>query len=445
MIRYYPASTFLLWLIYSATSSSSTGSNGGGGVVVVQAAGAEEQVCDANGVCKSVGSSSTCSDNHEECETWYSQGECDANPKYMLVECRKSCFVCGTDDDFERAPGDGSDFGVPQTLGNAQFMATEVLAKQRLARVNRYMKYGIAEIPDDIQAKCRNWHADCINWAVGGECDGNPIWMKKECAPACLSCEFLVMEQRCPMDSDSDQMKDVWKADDLNVMFEKLTQEPYLSDYSVEILSSPSKNNGPWVIQLDNVLSPEEAAHLIELGAIEGYQRSADVGKLSVTGGHDAKISTGRTSTNAWCMGVCYHNATAQAVIHRLSDLTGVPERNSEYLQMLRYEPGQYYNSHHDYIGHHLVRQQGPRILTFYLYLNDVEAGGGTEFDKLGLEVKPKVGRAVLWPSVLNEAPSRKDDRTMHAALPVEAGIKYGANAWFHLRNFKEPYATGCI
>jgi hypothetical protein len=33
----------------------------------------------------------------------------------------------------------------------------------------------------------------------------------------------------------------------------------------------------------------------------------------------------------------------------------------------------------------------------------------------------------------------------MHAALPVEAGIKYGANAWFHLRNFKEPYATGCI
>lgn len=131
--------------------------------------------------------------------------------------------------------------------------------------------------------------------------------------------------------------------------------------------------------------------------------------------------------------------------------------------------------------------------MTFYLYLNDVEAGGGTEFDKLGLEVKPKVGRAVLWPSVLNEAPSRKDDRTMHAALPVEAGIKYGANAWFHLRSkyftydamlcygmlwyavwyrysttrlaliddnshtiilllfivvssdFKEPYATGCI
>jgi prolyl 4-hydroxylase len=60
----------------------------------------------------------------------------------------------------------------------------------------------------------------------------------------------------------------------------------------------------------------------------------------------------------------------------------------------------------HDYIGHHVVRQEGPRILTFYLYLNEVEAGGGTEFGKLGLVVTPKTGRAVLWPSVLNADPS---------------------------------------
>lgn len=77
---------------------------------------------------------------------------------------------------------------------------------------------------------------------------------------------------------------------------------------------------------------------------MEGYQRSADVGKLTVDGSHTTKISEGRTSTNAWCNGPCYRNATAQAVIHRLSDLTGVPEENSEYLQMLRYEPGQYYH-----------------------------------------------------------------------------------------------------
>ena len=87
--------------------------------------------------------------------------------------------------------------------------------------------------------------------------------MKKECAPACLACDFLVFEARCPIDAGA--LNDVWKAGDLNAMFEKLTSEPYLSQYSVQILSSPA-TDGPWVIQLDNVLSKEEADHLIELG-----------------------------------------------------------------------------------------------------------------------------------------------------------------------------------
>jgi prolyl 4-hydroxylase len=91
-----------------------------------------------------------------------------------------------------------------------------------------------------------------------------------------------------------------------------------------------------------------------------------------------------------------------------------------------------------------LSRQQGVRILTFYLYLNDVEAGGGSKFDQLNITVTPKRGRAVLWPSVHDESPDDKDDRTTHQALPVEAGVKYGVNAWFHMRDFKTPYATNC-
>ena len=87
--------------------------------------------------------------------------------------------------------------------------------------------------------------------------------MKKECAPACMACDFLVFEARCPIDTNS--LIDVWKAGDLDAMFAKLTSEPYLSKYSVQTLSSPA-TNGPWAIQLDNVLSKEEANHLIELG-----------------------------------------------------------------------------------------------------------------------------------------------------------------------------------
>lgn len=98
----------------------------------------------------------------------------------------------------------------------------------------------------------------------------------------------------------------------------------------------------------------------------------------------------------------------------------------------IRYEEGQFYRVHHDYIRHNVERQQGVRILTVFLYLSDVEAGGGTNFDKLNITVMPKRGRALFWPSVLNSDPNKKDGRTTHQALSVDSGIKYAANAWFH-------------
>jgi prolyl 4-hydroxylase len=70
-----------------------------------------------------------------------------------------------------------------------------------------------------------------------------------------------------------------------------------------------------------------------------------------------------------------------------------------------------------------------PKSLTVFLYLNDVPKGGGTHFSVLDKTVFPKRGRAVIWPSVLNEDPNVKDPRTDHEALPVEEGVKYGTFA----------------
>jgi prolyl 4-hydroxylase len=58
--------------------------------------------------------------------------------------------------------------------------------------------------------------------------------------------------------------------------------------------------------------------------------------------------------------------------------------------------------------------------------------------------VTPKRGRVVIWPSTLNHDPDQQDLRTNHAALPVEAGIKYGANAWIHQRDYKASHNSGC-
>jgi prolyl 4-hydroxylase len=59
--------------------------------------------------------------------------------------------------------------------------------------------------------------------------------------------------------------------------------------------------------------------------------------------------------------------------------------------------------------------------------------------------VEAKRGRVLVWPSVLDQDPNLKDDRTHHQALPVIKGIKYGANSWVHLRDFKAPFEKSCI
>ena len=61
-----------------------------------------------------------------------------------------------------------------------------------------------------------------------------------------------------------------------------------------------------------------------------------------------------------------------------------------------------------------------------------------------GLEVQPLMGRALLWPSVLDADPFAPDDRTDHEALAVVRGTKLAANAWVHQFDFHGPNAIGC-
>jgi prolyl 4-hydroxylase len=118
------------------------------------------------------------------------------------------------------------------------------------------------------------------------------IDMKTNCAPACHTCTFLTVEGRCPIDPDA---PNAWAAGDLDKMFLKLTTDPFFDKYEVQILSSD-----PWVITLENVVSESEAERLIELGHMESFQRSADVGNRKADGTYEKHVSTSRTSTNAW-------------------------------------------------------------------------------------------------------------------------------------------------
>jgi prolyl 4-hydroxylase len=282
-----------------------------------------------------------------------------------------------------------------------------------------------------------------------------------------------------------------------------------IPEYTVTVISRPStsptievspildRTLPPWILTFENFLTPEECKTLIGLGYEHGYERSRDVGDQKFDGSFDGKESVGRTSENAWCSAMkgCRDHDVVKRVMKRMSDVMGIPPENSEDLQLLKYEKGQFYNavsqvrSHctnvkahaltlslsfpddstmtifryvirwHDSryslrdhsltsyfpeFQHQRDRQCGPRILTFFLYLSDVEAGGGTKFNQLGHVVLPKAGKALLWPSVIDSDPTQADPRTTHEAMPVGEGTKFAANGWIHLYDYLGPQARGC-
>lgn len=380
-----------------------------------------------------------CVDTLSDCES-IGQASCIRSFSYMRHECRKTCLLCGNVD---------KDQVSNLYSTEPQMISAELMDYLNLVDDYMYNKVFVEPEYQGLRKDCKNRDKLCIFWAEMGECENNPTYMQMQCAPACFTCDQLSFETRCPYDKNAPLA--LSKAGDLDAMFTRIVTEPEFQEkYNITILSQPeaidfnltNKNNnveamdqGPWVVILDDFLTEEECDTLRDLGAEQEYKRSEDVGERNFDGTFGAVQSRGRTSSNAWCVDACWEHNVTKAVHDRMMHLMQIPAGNYEYLQLLKYEVGQFYETHHDYIEHQLERFEGVRILTLFLYLNDVEEGGGTNFPLLrDLTVQPRKGRALLWPSVLNEDPNKKDDRTDHQALPVLSGIKYGANAWIHQR-----------
>jgi hypothetical protein len=260
---------------------------------------------------------------------------------------------------------------------------------------------------------------------------------------------------------------DVYDDDADDVFYEDDPYECYLHE----------GDGGPWVLLIDDFLTEEETTRLVELGRKEGYTKSSirddnideddldedDLGEDDLDeddlgeddyGFYDddddnesekeAETETTRSSSTAWCQSsTCKNDEVYKDVVNRVHELVGMGPSLTEDLQLLHYDVGELYGNHHDY--YHLPdaakwRQDGGRILTFFLYLNDVEGGGETDFPRLNLTVTPKRGRVVLWPSVLDRNPLKLDWRTEHAALEVTNGVKYGANLWFHQKPYRSKW-----
>ncbi|EGD81044.1 hypothetical protein PTSG_10986 [Salpingoeca rosetta] len=202
--------------------------------------------------------------------------------------------------------------------------------------------------------------------------------------------------------------------------------------YNITMLSED-----PPVIQFNNFISQERIDAILHF-AKPKFARS--------TSGIEREVSNYRTSSTAWMLPDVLGNDPMQAHLKDMEEeiarIVRLPVENQEHFQVLQYQKNQYYKVHSDYIEEQRQQPCGIRVATFFLYLNDVEEGGGTRFPNLNLTVQPAKGNAVLWYSAYPNT-TRMDSRTDHEAMPVAKGMKYGANKWIHIHDFVTPWANG--
>ncbi len=127
----------------------------------------------------------------------------------------------------------------------------------------------------------------------------------------------------------------------------------------------------------------------------------------------------------------------------RISDFVGLPVEWSETIQGQRYHAGQEFRQHLDAFWTLAdywpdeARRGGQRVATAMIYLNDVAAGGETEFPQLRASVPPQQGVILAWNNVTPDG--TPNQATLHAGLPVTDGVKYIITQWYRTRTWGEP------
>uniref|UniRef100_A0ACD5TU47 Uncharacterized protein n=1 Tax=Avena sativa TaxID=4498 RepID=A0ACD5TU47_AVESA len=194
-------------------------------------------------------------------------------------------------------------------------------------------------------------------------------------------------------------------------------------------------------------LSEAESDHLVAL-AKEGR-----LVKATAVDRESGKTVASEVRTSSGMFLPKNQDAVVARIEERIAAWTLLPLENGEAMQILRYEGGQRYEPHVDYIrgrGHR--SRGGHRVATVIMYLSDVKMGGETVFPnadgelvqrkddtwsecaRRGYAVKPVKGDAVLFFSLHPNATADPD--SLHGSCPVIQGEKWSATKWIHVRSF---------
>jgi prolyl 4-hydroxylase len=169
---------------------------------------------------------------------------------------------------------------------------------------------------------------------------------------------------------------------------------------------------------IDDYLTPEQCDALIKSN--EGKFKKSPLTR---------EIKGFRTSVTSF---FDWENPIQKEVDDMILETMDSDPKFGETPQMQHYEVGNEFKGHYDWFHRESDKSwydRGQRTWTFMIYLNDVEEGGETEFMELGVKVKPKKGRVVIWGNMLEN--NMEDYKVKHAGTPVIKGNKSIITKWF--------------
>lgn len=144
-------------------------------------------------------------------------------------------------------------------------------------------------------------------------------------------------------------------------------------------------------------------------------------------------------SNQAAKFGLLESDVVIQSLDLRVAAALGHPVENGEGFALLRYEPGQQYLPHCDWIDPRRTASRpdldrwGQRVATCVVYLNDGFEGGATEFPRIGVAFRGGVGDALCWENVRPDG--GVDPLTVHAGRPPTRGVKFLLSKWMRNRS----------
>lgn len=146
---------------------------------------------------------------------------------------------------------------------------------------------------------------------------------------------------------------------------------------------------------------------------------------------HDKGVGTARTNQYA-VLNLVRTDVVAEMIRARIANEIGAPLPCLEVSQVLRYQVGEEFLLHCDFLDPQRHRDQiarfGQRSATFLIYLNEDYDGGETSFPTLGINHRGQTGDAVVFGNLgRNGLP---DPRTQHAGRPPTRGEKWVFSQW---------------